>query len=105
MLLAISTWFTTTFHREPAHSQQTRPETTTAKLHWGALWTRFINQVTQTPEPHVWQHSDRHGHITWHAYDPMTDRSYSSGSEDEMRQWLEERYYFSRQHQPIRDRH
>lgn len=41
----------------------------------------------------VWTKIDRDGKITWHAYDPISDRRVVRESEAEMRAWLEERYY------------
>jgi hypothetical protein len=41
----------------------------------------------------IWTTTDRYGNITWHVYDPISDRSVSRCSEVEMREWLEQRYY------------
>ncbi|HLO47461.1 MAG TPA: hypothetical protein VK211_03445 [Kamptonema sp.] len=41
----------------------------------------------------IWQTSDRYGKTLWHAYDPATGRSTSVATEDEMRVWIEQRYY------------
>jgi hypothetical protein len=44
-------------------------------------------------EPQLWTTKDRDGNISWHAYDPVSGHSISQNSEDEMRIWLEQRYY------------
>lgn len=44
-------------------------------------------------EPQVWQQRDRSGQTYWQVYDPETSRSASLSSEQEVRQWLEQRYY------------
>ena len=44
-------------------------------------------------ELRLWQTSDRYGNTLWHAYDPATGRSTSAVTEDEMRIWIEQRYY------------
>lgn len=61
-----------------------------------SLQTIFQNLVTAIAsknEVQVWQKSDRSGNTQWHAYDPTTGRSICVASEQEMRYWIEERYY------------
>jgi hypothetical protein len=52
-----------------------------------------VKVITTTPELQVWQTHDRKGHISWHAYEPKTGRSACFGSEEEIRVWIEMRYY------------
>jgi hypothetical protein len=59
------------------------------------LWQHIVTAITKRQEPQIWQSTDRYGNIWWHGYDPVTDSSVSRDSEDEMRVWLEERYYQS----------
>ncbi|MBD2459507.1 hypothetical protein H6G89_00480 [Oscillatoria sp. FACHB-1407] len=49
--------------------------------------------LTCSSEPHVWQERDRHGNLTWRIYEPSTNRSATFASEEEVRIWLEKRYY------------
>lgn len=44
-------------------------------------------------EPQIWLKTDRYGSTSWYAYDPVSGHSVSRGSEAEMREWLEQRYY------------
>lgn len=60
---------------------------------WQQLWHRLIDLLTHAQTLHVWQRVDRFGNRYWQAYDSATGRSISSGSETEIRAWLEERRY------------
>ncbi|HEY9657785.1 MAG TPA: hypothetical protein V6C65_04915 [Allocoleopsis sp.] len=93
--LTISTWLTSTLHLN--HTFEEKPEASkfqAPKLQWQKLWAWLTDACDAYPEPQVWQKRDRQGHLCWHAYDPMTRRSFWCESEDEMRQWLEERYSY-----------
>ncbi|MBE9198305.1 MULTISPECIES: hypothetical protein [unclassified Nodularia (in: cyanobacteria)] len=57
------------------------------------FWQKLVNALSASSELQVWQKSDRSGHITWRAYNPMTGRSACFGSEEEMRVWIEMQYY------------
>lgn len=39
------------------------------------------------------QKSDRYGNSYWNIYDYATNKSYSFGSEREVRAWIDKRYY------------
>lgn len=56
------------------------------------FWHRLIDAIFGTGELHVWHESDRSGNLLWHAYDPVSGKQFA-GSEDEIRQWIEQRYY------------
>ena len=49
--------------------------------------------VTSNREPQIEQKSDRFGNKYWHVYDLRSNQSYSFSSEQEVRVWLENRYY------------
>jgi len=42
--------------------------------------------------PRIYQRHDATGNVVWQAYDPLSNRSLVSQSEQEIRAWLEERY-------------
>lgn len=44
-------------------------------------------------EPRIWKTTDRDGNTVWRAYDPVSDRAIRLDSEDEIRAWIERRYY------------
>lgn len=57
------------------------------------IFQNLVTVITSKNELQVWQKSDRSGNTEWHAYDPATGRSVCVASEQEMRYWIEERYY------------
>lgn len=59
---------------------------------WKQRWQSFLDAIAGYAEPHVWQESNQRGEMLWRAYDPVSDRHFA-GSEDDMRRWIEERYY------------
>jgi hypothetical protein len=44
-------------------------------------------------EPKIWQGRDRFGKLYWRVYDPSRDRSITFTSEQEVREWLDQRFY------------
>lgn len=94
--LDLSAWIDSAFH--PVHST---PKTSPRySFEWKKFLTRFVAEFVEfavsPQEPRVWQTHDRQGEVCWHAYDPITNRAFACESESEMRQWLEERYYYTR---------
>ncbi|WP_199322531.1 hypothetical protein [Leptolyngbya sp. FACHB-321] len=57
------------------------------------LWSSIAQMLSRTAELRVWQRLDRFGNRYWSAYDPATGRSNTSGSEAEMKAWIEELRY------------
>ena len=56
-------------------------------------WQNFVMWLLDdNKEIQVWQKSDSHGNIYWKAYDPVTGKSFSSGSEADISMWIEQRY-------------
>lgn len=49
--------------------------------------------TTNRFEPHVKQKCDRWGNCYWQIYDPLTGFESCFSSEQEVREWLERRYY------------
>ncbi len=65
---------------------------------WHMLWTflnqpLFVPQLPGYPEPHIWYGPDRAGHNWWHVYDPKSGQTIELETEEEVRIWLEERFY------------
>lgn len=56
-------------------------------------WQRLIESFLGSNELQVWQTYDQFGNHWWHAYDPATGRHTSVVSEQELRTWIEKRYY------------
>lgn len=57
------------------------------------VWLRVINLLVSNTELQVWQAMTDEGHLIWQAYDPVSHELVTRGSEDEMRAWIETRYY------------
>ncbi len=60
-----------------------------------SIWQNFISQILADPnELQVTQKVDRHGNIYWQAYDPVTGKSFASGSEVDVSMWIEQLYRY-----------
>ncbi len=57
------------------------------------FWQHLFVALANNQEPRIWHSTDRFGNTWWHGYDPVTERSTYQNSEQEIRAWLEERYY------------
>lgn len=58
-----------------------------------AIWQSVREQITGDPtQPRISRFFDITGTTIWHAYDPVSRRSFTSKSEAELLDWLEERY-------------
>jgi hypothetical protein len=53
----------------------------------------LVHYLTRPDEIRVWQVNDRHGEAFWKAYDPRSNTTSYLSSEDDLRVWLEQRYY------------
>jgi hypothetical protein len=56
------------------------------------LCRTVLDFLAASDDPHVWRSHDRNGE-TWNAYDPVTGKQILRASEEELRMWLESRYY------------
>jgi hypothetical protein len=57
-----------------------------------ALGERTVKFLTTGNELRVWQR-DRNGRTLWFAHDPITNRTRSFHAEEDLRSWLDSRYY------------
>jgi hypothetical protein len=51
----------------------------------------FDCRISQSPEPEVWQTTDRSGNLWWHVYDPLTGQTADLESEEAVQIWLDDR--------------
>jgi hypothetical protein len=59
------------------------------------IWQSFVKILLADPkELQVSKKVDRHGNIYWEAYDPVTGKSFSSGSEADISMWIEQLYRY-----------
>jgi hypothetical protein len=72
---------------EPLENRQSTLVQTLQTL--GGHLMRFL---TAERELRIWQTS-RNGRQVWHAYDPITNRKRQFVTEDDLRAWLDNRYY------------
>lgn len=56
------------------------------------LGDRAMRFFAGQTEPRIWQRT-RQGQPTWFAHDPITNRTRQFSSEQDVRLWLEKRYY------------
>ena len=54
------------------------------------FWSQLIKKRT---EPEVWQKCDRQGNNYWLTFDPITGSYSYFCSEQEVKMWIEKRYY------------
>jgi hypothetical protein len=57
------------------------------------LTQAILRFLVGSSEPKIWQTQRRDQTLIWHVYDPQTQRSEEFFSEEELRIWLEQRYY------------
>lgn len=68
--------------RETPNSQVFRHNYCWENLH--NFWQKFVKIIlVNSQEVQVRQNIDRYGNQYWHAYDPVTGKSFASGSEAE----------------------
>ncbi|MGA7937048.1 MAG: hypothetical protein WCA35_26080 [Kovacikia sp.] len=57
------------------------------------IWQSWMHWLTNLGDIQVRQKVDRFGNFYWQAYSPLTGRSMCSGSELEIRMWIEQQLY------------
>lgn len=60
-----------------------------------SFWERLVAFLcgTSHSEPRIQQRCDRTGQLYWSVHDPITQESHRFDSADEVRSWLDQRYY------------
>ena len=59
------------------------------------IWENFVKKLLADPnELQVLQKVDCYGNIYWQAYDPVTGKSFASGSETDVCMWIEQLYRY-----------
>ncbi|GAB4144044.1 MAG: hypothetical protein Fur0046_21360 [Cyanobacteria bacterium J069] len=56
------------------------------------LWQNLVGFLAGTSEPKIQELSHKNGSIVWEIYDPYTQSKTICTSENEVRQWIEQRY-------------
>ena len=60
------------------------------------LWEGLLTLFSERKEPKIWRKRDRAGNWYFRVFDPITGASSVMDSEQELRVWLEKRYYADR---------
>ncbi|MFQ4145060.1 hypothetical protein [Chlorogloeopsis sp. ULAP02] len=58
----------------------------------GIFWQKIVKLLQENQELQVYQKDDRNGNTYWQVYDPLTGKSFTSGSESDIRAWIEQLY-------------
>lgn len=67
---------------------------------WGRQFLAVVlNSMSSSKTYQIWKKTDGIGHTWWYVYDPSTQRTHYFSSENEVRVWIESRYYSS-EHKP-----
>ncbi|MEB3274226.1 MAG: hypothetical protein ACO4CG_07710 [Prochlorothrix sp.] len=63
------------------------------RLHQGLEF--LLNHLAgeESTEPQIWQHQDRQGHEWFEVYEPHSHHHFCFSSEQEVRDWLDQRFY------------
>lgn len=57
------------------------------------IWDSLVNSLANNSDPKITQRWDKRGNSYYQVYDPTTGITGTFGSEQEIRFWLEQRYY------------
>jgi hypothetical protein len=57
------------------------------------LWQRWIQALVGNQEPQIFHRRDRQGYSYLEVYDPTSGKTHSFNTTQEVRVWLEQRYY------------
>lgn len=88
-----------------AETQDLSPQTA-GKFHrlsrWPErIWRSIARLLESTTDPRVWKTYDQKGNPIWHAHDPLTGQESEWICEEDVRVWLEQRYYQPGQQLPL----
>jgi hypothetical protein len=57
------------------------------------IWNLLLKAFANSSEPQIYQKHDRHGNMYFKVYDPVTRQFGTFTTEQEVRVWLDQRYY------------
>jgi hypothetical protein len=73
------------------------PSQPTVSVRLSELWQGLLSHLSpSTAAPRTWATLTADGQTLWNAYDPVSGRTIRHASDNEVRTWLEERYYLQR---------
>lgn len=62
-----------------------------------SIGRKIVDFFSVNSELQIWQTTEPTGETWWRAYDPVSGQSAWLASEDEVLEWVENRYYHNRQ--------
>ena len=57
------------------------------------LWNSILDALTRSSEPKIYQKRGYNGNLYFEVYDPIAHQTSTFNSEQEVRIWLDQRYY------------
>ncbi|WAL61704.1 hypothetical protein [Thermocoleostomius sinensis] len=57
------------------------------------IWNLLLSAFAESSEPKIYQKHDRDGNVYFKVYDPVTHQTEILTTEQEVRVWLDQRYY------------
>lgn len=57
------------------------------------LWNSVLGMLIRSSEPKIYQKHDHNGNLYFQVYDPIAHQTSTFSSEQEVRVWLDQRYY------------
>jgi hypothetical protein len=81
-------------------SQELKPQTNDFNLLsvLKKIGNYLLTALTEEPNLHIRQQEHRLGNTSWTVYDPQTGQSTQCSSEEDVRIWIDERYYQKQKH-------
>jgi hypothetical protein len=90
---SLMSWQVYQFLTSLVHSEYQKPSHLSFSEKLGNFWQKVKVYFQTSSEPCVWRTLDTLGRTQWHGYDPSTNTTIVSESEEDLRVWLEERHY------------
>lgn len=79
--------------RRVAKSSERQMQLSENRSFWNRLWNGLNRILVMNGEPKIEQKLDHQGNTYFRVYDPRTGMTFIFGSEQEVRFWLDQRYY------------
>lgn len=77
------------------HGFSVKPSLSDLKHNIRNIWQKFVSFITISDEPRIWTSIEHDGQTVWHVFNPVDNSVLAMASEQEVRVWIEERYYAS----------
>ncbi len=68
-------------------------EPTSVESWFQQLWMKFAETLNEWTKVHIQHWVDANGQENWYAYNPQAGQAISTGSKDELNQWIKKTYW------------